>query len=219
MDQPAFEEARIEVRFQKFECPRYDQVLGEFIPNLSAIDYFFHCGPAAARSLFAERQESLTSWQSAPIRTISSSDAAGPCRATAARATTSTFSFSPPAPRGATPRSATPSRKRRPRSWRRRDCLSGITKTPRSRSVRSSSPASRTSSSRSGRISFSSIMVRTPTRIAGTFATPRYPPPGSCPTSCSTRDRARGISIRRFSWTSPPLSPKNSWPSTPMPLR
>ena len=58
MDLPAFEEARIEVRFQKFECPRYDQVFGEFIPNLSAIDYFFHRGPAASRSFFAERQES-----------------------------------------------------------------------------------------------------------------------------------------------------------------
>ena len=58
MDLPAFEKAGIEVRFQKFQCPRYDQVFGEFIPNLSSIDYFFHCGPAASRSFFAEKRES-----------------------------------------------------------------------------------------------------------------------------------------------------------------
>lgn len=54
MDPAQFEEAGVKVQFQKFECPRYDQVFGEFIRDISAVDYLFHCGPAAFRTYFSE---------------------------------------------------------------------------------------------------------------------------------------------------------------------
>jgi hypothetical protein len=44
MDLALFERHGITVQFQRFEHPRYHQLFGEFVPNLSAIDYVFNCG-------------------------------------------------------------------------------------------------------------------------------------------------------------------------------
>jgi hypothetical protein len=49
MDVSQFEKAGIAVEFQRFACPRYDQCWAEsdadFIPDLSALDLLFNCGP------------------------------------------------------------------------------------------------------------------------------------------------------------------------------
>jgi len=39
-----FHAAGIEFVWQEFKCPEYTQLHGEFIPNLSAVDYLFNCG-------------------------------------------------------------------------------------------------------------------------------------------------------------------------------
>jgi hypothetical protein len=44
LDVKSFEEAGIEVVFQDFHYPKYEQVFGEFIPNLSVVDYLFCTG-------------------------------------------------------------------------------------------------------------------------------------------------------------------------------
>jgi hypothetical protein len=55
MDIPLFEKAGIKVEFQDFTCPEYPQHWAkgpeEFIPNLSAIDLVFNCGPASLNIL------------------------------------------------------------------------------------------------------------------------------------------------------------------------
>ena len=43
-DAELFEKNNIEVRFQEFYHPTYLQQFGEFIPNLSFVDYAFNCG-------------------------------------------------------------------------------------------------------------------------------------------------------------------------------
>jgi len=45
-----FEEEGIKVVFQDFRCPVYPQLAGEFVPNLSAVDYLFWTGGKMWRS-------------------------------------------------------------------------------------------------------------------------------------------------------------------------
>lgn len=56
LDVPAFERAGIRVAWQAFEHPRYPQSPDRetFIPNLSAFDLIFNCGPASAGILRGE---------------------------------------------------------------------------------------------------------------------------------------------------------------------
>jgi hypothetical protein len=44
LDLRLLREERVSVRFQQFTPPQYPQRFGEFIPNLSTIDYLFNCG-------------------------------------------------------------------------------------------------------------------------------------------------------------------------------
>ena len=44
LDVSLFEREGISVRFQQFAPPEYAQRFGDFIPNLSAVDYLFNCG-------------------------------------------------------------------------------------------------------------------------------------------------------------------------------
>lgn len=46
-----YEEAGIEVIFQKFEHPVYPQLFGQFIPYLSSIDLLFNCGIEKSREI------------------------------------------------------------------------------------------------------------------------------------------------------------------------
>lgn len=57
LDVDAFERAGIRVIWQEFEHPRYVQhpSSGVFIPNLSAFDLLFNCGPRSAEILRGER--------------------------------------------------------------------------------------------------------------------------------------------------------------------
>lgn len=57
LDVDAFERAGIRVIWQEFEHPRYVQhpSSGVFIPNLSALDLLFNCGPRSAEILRGER--------------------------------------------------------------------------------------------------------------------------------------------------------------------
>lgn len=57
LDVDAFERAGIRVIWQEFEHPRYVQhpSCGVFIPNLSAVDMLFNCGPRSAETLRGER--------------------------------------------------------------------------------------------------------------------------------------------------------------------
>lgn len=41
LDTKIFEKEKIEVQFQDYKSPQYDQLWGEFVPNLSALDYLF----------------------------------------------------------------------------------------------------------------------------------------------------------------------------------
>jgi len=49
LDVKLFEEAGIKVKFQNFQHPVYPQRYGEFMPNLSAVDYLFHTGGKALK--------------------------------------------------------------------------------------------------------------------------------------------------------------------------
>ena len=51
LDHQLFSEARIEVNYVKSSRPVYPQLWGEFIPNLSAFDLLFHCGPRSLEIL------------------------------------------------------------------------------------------------------------------------------------------------------------------------
>ncbi|OIK10936.1 hypothetical protein BIV60_19380 [Bacillus sp. MUM 116] len=44
-DEKEFEKNQIHLVYQEFEPPVYQQLWGDFIPNLSAIDLLFNCGP------------------------------------------------------------------------------------------------------------------------------------------------------------------------------
>lgn len=45
LDVDLFRREGIAVKFQRFVEPKYPQLFGQFIPNLSAVDYLFNCGP------------------------------------------------------------------------------------------------------------------------------------------------------------------------------
>jgi hypothetical protein len=44
MNDELFHENKITVEYQEFSYPEYHQLWGDFIPNLSVIDYMFNCG-------------------------------------------------------------------------------------------------------------------------------------------------------------------------------
>lgn len=44
LDEDAFRRSGIEVEWQDYRHPRYEQLHGEFLPNLSVIDLLFNCG-------------------------------------------------------------------------------------------------------------------------------------------------------------------------------
>lgn len=46
-----FKTAGVELRYQKFACPEYPQLWGEFVPNLSVVDLIFNCGAGAGEIL------------------------------------------------------------------------------------------------------------------------------------------------------------------------
>ncbi len=54
MNTSDFKKAGISVEFQDFHYPVYDQLFGEFIPNLSIIDVLFNCGPELTRQIISE---------------------------------------------------------------------------------------------------------------------------------------------------------------------
>lgn len=53
-DTAAFEREGIEVRFQDYRHPTYEQRFGEFIPNLSVLDLLLNCGPDSLEILLAQ---------------------------------------------------------------------------------------------------------------------------------------------------------------------
>ncbi len=55
-DEQAFEEAGIQLRYNQFRHPAYQQSTTEFHPGLSAIDLLFNVGPRAAE-VFREASE------------------------------------------------------------------------------------------------------------------------------------------------------------------
>jgi hypothetical protein len=46
LDLTVFEREGITVKLQRFTSPTYSQLFGEFVPDLSAVDYLFNCGSA-----------------------------------------------------------------------------------------------------------------------------------------------------------------------------
>lgn len=50
----SFGAAEIEIEFQDFKCPPYPQLYGNFVPNLSVLDFWMNVGPKAA-ALFQNR--------------------------------------------------------------------------------------------------------------------------------------------------------------------
>jgi hypothetical protein len=51
LDNDLFKNEGIKVVYEKFEPPKYNQIYGDFIPNLSVIDLLFNEGPNAAKIL------------------------------------------------------------------------------------------------------------------------------------------------------------------------
>ena len=51
LDLKNFEESRIEVRFQNFQHPEYEQYYKPFIPNMAGIDLIFNEGKNASKIL------------------------------------------------------------------------------------------------------------------------------------------------------------------------
>ena len=49
-----FEQAGIELRSQRFEHPRYEQQVDEFVPGLSVVDALMHVGPDRTRALLSK---------------------------------------------------------------------------------------------------------------------------------------------------------------------
>lgn len=61
LDRDAFERAGIAVVFHEFEQPEYPQSAGApFVPNMSAIDLLFNCGPGARGVLEAGRRPAVS---------------------------------------------------------------------------------------------------------------------------------------------------------------
>lgn len=57
LDPAEFERNGLKLVFQEFSCPVYPQCWpGPFVPNLSAIDLLFNCGPDSLRVLLNDRQ-------------------------------------------------------------------------------------------------------------------------------------------------------------------
>ena len=46
-DEAALREHGLDLRFDEFEYPRYEQLSGDFEPNLSVLDVLLNCGPAS----------------------------------------------------------------------------------------------------------------------------------------------------------------------------
>jgi hypothetical protein len=46
-DEAVLREHGLDLRFDEFEYPRYEQLWGDFEPNLSVLDVLFNCGPAS----------------------------------------------------------------------------------------------------------------------------------------------------------------------------
>ena len=55
LDLAAFSAAGISVEFQRFVHPRYSQLYGDFVPNLSIIDFWMNTGPGAAAAFRQQR--------------------------------------------------------------------------------------------------------------------------------------------------------------------
>ena len=51
LDENYFRQEGIEVIWQDFQHPHYPQIYGDFIPNLSCIDFLFNCGPSCTQIL------------------------------------------------------------------------------------------------------------------------------------------------------------------------
>jgi len=51
-----FREAGIQVIWQEFKHPHYEQLFGDFVPYLSSIDLLFNCGIAASRKIIRGEQ-------------------------------------------------------------------------------------------------------------------------------------------------------------------
>ncbi len=54
-----FEKEKIRVEFLEYNHPRYPQLFGEFIPDLSVVDCLFNCGPNSSKVLFADGSASI----------------------------------------------------------------------------------------------------------------------------------------------------------------
>ena len=50
---------RIEVRFQSFKHPKYPQLYGDFIPQMSAVDLLFNCGEENGLSVLMDKNGEL----------------------------------------------------------------------------------------------------------------------------------------------------------------
>jgi len=48
-DEAVLKEHGLELRFDEFQYPHYEQLCGEFEPNLSVLDVLFNCGPASRK--------------------------------------------------------------------------------------------------------------------------------------------------------------------------
>jgi len=57
MDEQKFKDAGIRVKYTNFRQPRYTQLYGDFIPNLSIIDLIFNCGESSLQILTEIKKE------------------------------------------------------------------------------------------------------------------------------------------------------------------
>jgi len=56
-DEVAFKETGIDLVYSDFEHPVYPQLWGEFVPNLSIIDFLFSCGEKSLEILLGDSEE------------------------------------------------------------------------------------------------------------------------------------------------------------------
>ena len=54
LDAGQFETAEIELLFQSYDHPTYDQLYGEFLPYMSTLDLLLNCGPSSLDVLIGE---------------------------------------------------------------------------------------------------------------------------------------------------------------------
>ncbi|WP_332649057.1 WbqC family protein [Lysinibacillus sp. 54212] len=54
-DENYFNERQIQLIYQNFKHPNYQQLFGDFLPNLSIIDMLFHCGPETIEIIRKQR--------------------------------------------------------------------------------------------------------------------------------------------------------------------